>query len=247
MNEKARLAEQAHIYEDWQGIDRELTEAVGRLIASRVTGPCGVELGWGSGVMYPILREVVPRLDMVEADPTLAQRARDAIQAPPGVLMPRRGIVFECLFEKYRPLFLGYYSDVIISEVLEHVRNPRKLLRRATTWLRKGGRIHIAVPNGNSIHRLLGAMAGMGRPTDLGETDKRNGHRRVYTWNSIKREVERAGLEVVHMEGVLLKPFTGEGMNKLTQRERAHLFKLAPCCPKLCAEVYVECRTRESC
>ncbi|GAG52332.1 unnamed protein product, partial [marine sediment metagenome] len=130
----------------------------------------------------------------------------------------------------------------------EHVADPHTLLTRAAGWLTPLGRIHVVVPNGNSAHRLLGSLAGMmGKPTDLGEKDKANGHRRVYTWDSIKREVEGAGLEVLHMEGVLLKPFPGEGMNKLRKAERESLFFLAECCPKLCAEVYVECRPRESC
>jgi len=243
MDERARLATQAHIYEEWQGIDRELTEAVARLIVSRMEGWRGIELGWGPGVMHPILAARLFVCDVVEGNPTLAVAARRELATR---ILFQKAVVYECLFEDFHSR--AVYDNIIMSDVLEHVKNPRKLLRRAVTWLRDGGRIHIAVPNGNSVHRLLGAMAGMmGKPTDLGETDKRNGHRRVYTWDSIKREVERAGLELVHMEGVLLKPFPGARMNTLTEAERRRLFELAPSCPKLCAEVYVECRRRESC
>lgn len=252
MGERARLALQAPIYDDWQGIDRELTEAVGRLIASRAKGWRGLELGWGPGVMHPILADRLFVCDVIEGDPVLAQAARTELATR---ILFKKATVHNCLFEEFKTLPI--YNTIIMSEVLEHVRKPRELLRRAACWLAANGTIHIAVPNGNSIHRLLGSLAGMMPaswmapslqcPTALGETDRRNGHRRVYTWGSIKREVEKAGLEVAHMEGVLVKPFPGEGMNKLSRHDRRRLFELASCCPELCAEVYVECRPRESC
>jgi len=190
--------------------------------------------------MNRILRQKFDVLHVVEGDPILAQKADSATcRRYPSCR------TFLSLFEDFKPD--SAYDDIIMSEVLEHVQEPQALLHKAFSWLTPNGRIHIAVPNGNSIHRLLGAMAGMGKPTDLGETDKRNGHRRVYTWDSIREEVEGAGLEATHMEGVLLKPLPGPGMNKLTPEERQRLFELSSACPKLCAEVYVECRRRESC
>ena len=238
MTETDRLAATAHVYDNWSGIDRELTEEIGRTILQHVKGWRGLELGWGSGVMHGILRESLTLLDVIEGDPTLAERAWENKPI-------ETGKVWGCMFEDFRSSPI--YDDVVMSEVLEHVEDPHALLAQAKTWLTPGGRLHVVVPNGNSIHRLLATVAGlMFAPTALGATDKRNGHRRTYTWEAIKREVRFAGLEVLHMEGILVKPFPGPGMNLLTEAERRRLFELAPACPELCAEVYVACRNLES-
>ena len=239
MSEASRLAATAPIYENWTGIDRELTEEVGRAILDHVKeGGTGLELGWGSGVMHSILRQRLARLHVIEGDAALVQRAQES----EGLF---GDFVYWCMFEGFSSS--ARYDDIIMSEVLEHVEDPHALLTQAKTWLAPGGRIHVVVPNGNSIHRLLATVAGlMFSPTALGATDKRNGHRRTYTWEAISREVRHAGLEIIHMEGILVKPFPGPGMNLLTEIERRRLFELAPACPKLCAEVYVVCRRPES-
>ena len=234
--ERARLSAVGDYYADWGGIKEKLSQAASNLVARDRRGFYGLELGWGAGVMHRCLAKHFECVDVVEGAPLLAQTA----------MCQSKDRVFNSLFEEFEsdPI----YSDVIMAWVLEHVEDPVQILRRAQGWLAPGGAIHIFVSNANSIHRLLGSLAGiLGQPTDLSEPDQMIGHRRVHTWAMLQEEIETAGLEVVHMEGILVKPFPISGMDKLTEADIQRLFELAPCCPELCAEVYAECRRPESC
>ena len=47
----------------------------------------------------------------------------------------------------------GRYGSILLSQVLEHVRDPHALLRKVRPALREGGTVYIVVPNAGSIFR----------------------------------------------------------------------------------------------
>jgi SAM-dependent methyltransferase len=112
--------------------------------------------------------------------------------------------VHEGLFEEFAPA--EPFDAVLALHVLEHVDDPRALLRHVAGWLRPGGRIVAAVPNAESLHRRLAVRMGLQERLDsLSARDGLVGHQRVYTLAGLRGDVEAAGLRVVDELGWFLK------------------------------------------
>ena len=81
------------------------------------------------------------------------------------------------------------------------------------------------VPNAESLHRRIGKEMGIIKKLDeLTPTDKRHGHRRVYTLKRIVRDVEKAGLRINKKGTFFIKPFSNSQMEKID--------------PKICDALY---------
>ena len=48
--------------------------------------------------------------------------------------------------------------------------------------------------------------------TDIADTDRKRGHYRVYTYDTIRRDIEAAGLVVELVKGTLIKPLSTQQM-----------------------------------
>ncbi len=78
------------------------------------------------------------------------------------------------------------YDLVTILGVLEHVEDPAAFLDQFA----EARRIFLTVPNGASFHRHVGRMLGLLKDFDeLGEADRRVGHRRYYTCDTLATEI----------------------------------------------------------
>jgi hypothetical protein len=67
----------------------------------------------------------------------------------------------------------------------------------------------VSVPNAEVLNRRLGNLAGLlPDMTVLSDNDRLLGHKRYYTVKTLTEEIEKAGYELVRMEGIYLKPFT---------------------------------------
>ena len=49
----------------------------------------------------------------------------------------------------------GRFASILLSQVLEHVRDPHAVLRKVGPALREGGRVYIVVPNAASVWRRV--------------------------------------------------------------------------------------------
>lgn len=88
---------------------------------------------------------------------------------------------------------------LVLADVLEHLREPRDLLRIVDQSLSAEGRIFISVPNIANLTIRLGLLAGIFTYRDRGILD--HTHLRFYTKKTLRREIERAGFEIVEMRG----------------------------------------------
>jgi len=143
------------------------------------------------------------------------------------------------MFEEFNPE--EKYDVIFMTHILEHMDDPVSLLVRSSKWLNKNGRILIAVPNANSIHRLIGVKMGMlEKKDDLNEQDKLLGHRRVYTTELLTQHVESAGLRVTHSGGIMIKPISNRQIESQWSDELADaFFALGEDMPDLCSEIYM--------
>jgi SAM-dependent methyltransferase len=97
-------------------------------------------------------------------------------------------------------------DSIVASHFLEHIDRPLELLTLWKSWLAPGGRILLVVPNAESLHRQIGKRMGLlTELTDLNDSDRRIGHKRVYTLPLFREHLEQSDLAIVLLAGVTLK------------------------------------------
>ncbi|MBE0475319.1 methyltransferase domain-containing protein [Rhodoferax sp.] len=143
---------------------------------------------------------------------------------------------------------LGTPPDlIIISSVLHEVAQPLKLLEAAKSLMDERSVLHVNVPNAASFHRLLARS--MGLIDDVKQLSERNLHllqHRVYDRQSIRSDVEAAGLLPVAQGGYFIKPFTHAQMALVAEQLGAAvldgLYAMGKERPELASEIYIEAR-----
>lgn len=172
------------------------------LVSSMVHGQI-LLVGLGSGVWSEALSAFARRDDALSAldkDENRINRFR--------VVFPDFEYIHEDAF-LHRPT--TRYNTIVASHILEHVSDPVGLLSRFRRWLRPGGRVLLAVPNANSVHRHAERDFGQIQSVDeLDESDVRCGHERVYTFDRLEADVIQSGLLVERYSGVGLQPVPDE-------------------------------------
>ena len=135
------------------------------------------------------------------------------------------------------------FDDIIMANLLEHVKNPTFILKKARSLLEEGGIIHIIVPNAESLHRRIGQKMGILKElVDFSEGDKKLGHRRVYTEELLENDIKSAGLKIIKSEGIFLKPFSDSQMEKFDGKILDALFEVGKELPDYCSTLYLICK-----
>lgn len=111
---------------------------------------------------------------------------------------------YDSLFEVFAPD--KKFDTIVASFVLEHVEDPVAILKNTLNWLADNGRVIAIVPHANSLHRRLAVTMGLQeKSSDLGPTDQRMGHRRVYDMASFEHDLTSAGYEIEYQRGFFMK------------------------------------------
>lgn len=110
-------------------------------------------------------------------------------------------------FEKYETSIK--FDLIVMGFVLEHVDDPLYIIKKYKSFLKKEGRMYIAVPNAEALNRRLGYEAGLlSDLQQLSQSDIDLGHKRYFTLDSISDMVKEAGMRIKTIDGIYLKPFT---------------------------------------
>jgi trans-aconitate methyltransferase len=165
-------------------------------------GGSALELGCATGELAMQLVHHCEHYTIVEGSSINIDAARDRL---PGVSF------IHSMWEDYTAATL--HNDIILFNALEHVEDPVGLLRRSRAWLAPRGRIHIVVPNGLSIHRLVGTeMDFLPNPLAVTDGDRAQGHVRNYTVDLLSEHVRAAGFAPIHQQGIFLKVLSNRQM-----------------------------------
>lgn len=97
-----------------------------------------LEIGCGNGGMTRLLSQQVESLVALDVS-RLSLQQLDALGLP-------NVQTAEGLIEHYEPA--GQFDWIVMSEVVEHLREPENILRRCITWLKPGGSLMLTTPNG---------------------------------------------------------------------------------------------------
>jgi len=166
-----------------------------------------LELGLGHGFSTPLFSRVLARHVVLEGSPAVIAKFR---KTSPECHSEIIETYFETFETKER------FDVIVMGFILEHVDNPADILTRYRQFLVPDGTLFVAVPNLESMNRRLGHLAGMLPDLHaLSENDLLLGHKRYYTADSLKTELQHAGYQVEHVEGIYLKPLTTRQMISL--------------------------------
>lgn len=188
-----------------QWIEDEMQQVEARWLVEQTRRfPRLLDLGWGSGIVAKALAADGREMQLVDGAIVSVQEANKV----PGIY------AVHAMFEEFNPL--AKFDCVIASFVLEHVVSPVALLKRATAW---APRLIAVVGNSESWHRKLAVRMGLQPAMDtLSARDHAVGHYRVYSFDSIERDLNEAGWKILYARGLMFKPLPNSMMTHFDSR-----------------------------
>lgn len=198
-----------------------------------------LELGCHLGESTSVLAERFPRLTVVDASPAMAAAAADRVRRP-GVRFITGTFESVDLPDEFDAIFL--------INGLEHVDDPVLVLDRARGWLRANGRLFVLVPNANAPSRQIAVKMGLIPHNQAVTASERvNGHRRTYAFDTLERDLREARLTIVHRGGIIFKALANYQMDQalaagiITPEYIDGCYQLGVQYPDLCASIYAIC------
>jgi len=169
-----------------------------------------LEFGCASGYMSRWLVAAGCRVTGVEVDPAMAAEAREVCDEVVVADLDTRRLV---------DLLPGSAFDVAIyGDVLEHVRDPRRVLDETRSLLADGGSVVMSIPNIAHGNVRLALLRGSFDYQELGLLD--NTHLRFFTLKTVRELCLRAGYRIERLERTKAALFGAtDTMPKLDPRE----------------------------
>lgn len=220
------------IVKGWEKLYHLKRERMFHVLKTWHVGKKALELGSADGIMTQRLCGEFEELTVIDGSQQFLDQLVLNVKAS--------NIKVVCsLFEEYETEVK--YDTIFMTHILEHLDDPTLVLEKAKNWLSESGRIIIAVPNANSLHRLIGVKMGMLQtPQSLNDQDIKLGHRRVYTPDLLKAHVTAAGLNVIHLGGQMIKPLSNRQIESQWSDELIKaFFDLGDDMPEYCSEIFM--------
>ena len=227
--DKETLERIATTYDSTTDFDYHLIRYNYREMKPYLRGPAVLELGCASGVMTRLLTPDFPTLHVVDGS---AQYLKEV-----AATVPETVTFHHSLFEDFKTP--RKFNDLVMARALEHLDDPVGVLRVMRGWAESGGRVHVVVPNAQSLHRLIGVQMGMlEAPNAFSERDRMYGHRRVYDIDLLRTHLTQAGWRVLQIRGVFLKTLSNAQMLSFKPELLDAFYEVGKELPRHCAELY---------
>lgn len=180
--------------------DAQGSDSLAKLARWVRPGSSVLELGAAAGYFTEHLRSLACDVDVVEVDETAAREAsRHA----------RRTIVEDLDGDRWdTALGDARYDAIVCADVLEHLRDGARLLRRLHPRLREGGALLLSVPNVAHSAVIAGLVDERFEYGGEGLLDPT--HLRLYTWRSLDQVLRDAGFAPLDWDCTLLDLFDTE-------------------------------------
>jgi 2-polyprenyl-3-methyl-5-hydroxy-6-metoxy-1,4-benzoquinol methylase len=151
-----------------------------------------LEIGCGEGNFAKALRAARPELEIVGVE-LCESAARTASSVLDRVIVGN--------VERIDLPYEDYFDCVIFADVLEHLVDPWRMLRRAKNLLRREGAIVASIPNVQHSRVLINLILGRWEYEEYGIMDST--HLRFFTRKSIRSLFTSTGYELRHVSGLL--------------------------------------------
>lgn len=159
-----------------------------------------LDVGTADGYLGAILKARGHSLAGVEREGEAAERARAHYDD------------FHCAdLESFDFPYGAEFDYILFADVLEHLRDPEAVLKRALACLQAGGQVIVSVPNIANLVIRLSLLCGHFDYTERGILDRT--HLRFFTLASLKRMIENCGCDPIEVAATpvpvqLALPFT---------------------------------------
>ena len=211
-----------------------------KVLEEYLIGDTVIELGCGRGIITLELAKIVKnKLIVIEGSKENINYVRNILGDNPKVEF------YHSLWQEFD--YSGKASDVVFFSGLEHLseEDGEFILLKIKNWLDDCSRLHIVVPNVRSMHRRIAWYGDIiSNVFEFSERDKLLGHKTLYDREKLFNLLKKVRYEILHWEGIFLKPFPNSAMMKLnlSERELKGLFKIGKELPDYCAHIYVCCK-----
>jgi SAM-dependent methyltransferase len=152
----------------------DLLQSFGRRESERI-----LIIGSATGPLAAELHRRFPTADIVGVEGS-REGVEPAHIAVPSATFIRHDLLRE---EEVDPRLRAWATTAVCVEVLEHVEEPRQLLRGVAPYLAPGGQLVVTVPGG-----------------PMSAFDRRIGHRRHFTPKTLSHLLEESGFRVRHVQ-----------------------------------------------
>ncbi|HEY4799420.1 MAG TPA: class I SAM-dependent methyltransferase [Bacteroidia bacterium] len=240
MNSKAAkkfLEESAGVYHSeivkgWEKLYEKKREQLYKAILKHHVPGNALELGSADGIMTKKLLPGFSSFTVIDGSQMFLDQLNNNIKS-------NKLKTICSLFEEFETD--EKFDNIFGTHILEHLSDPVLVLKKAKSWLSDKGRIFIAVPNANSIHRLIGVKMGLlKQPDSLNEQDIKLGHLRVYTPTLLRQHIHDAGLNIIQFGGLMVKPISNRQIEANWSEELINaFFSLGDDLPEMCSEIYI--------
>jgi 2-polyprenyl-3-methyl-5-hydroxy-6-metoxy-1,4-benzoquinol methylase len=196
-----------------------------------------LELGCGKGVLTNKLAKKCKQLILVEGSIRYIDYVKEELKNQNNIEY------HHSLWEEFH-YGASDISDVIFSSGLEHINKKTaiKIFDNIKKWLRPGGKLHIIVPNANSLHRRVAYHMGLIKDVhELSDRDRLLKHERVFDKDILYDEIQENGFKITHWEGIFLKPLPNSMMMKFNNDIIKGFNGISNELPDYCAHIYTVC------
>jgi len=196
-----------------------------------------IELGCGKGVSTEKLAQRCKKLIVVEGAEANITIASNRVKKYPNVEF------CHSLWQDF-DYTADDISDIVWFMGLDSLdrENALIVLRRMKSLLKPYGRVHIVVSNARSLHRRIAYLMNLIKDVhELNDRNKSFGQTRVYDKEMLFNELKECGFDILHWEGVFLKPFPNDLMMPLDGSIIHGLYEIGKELPDYCAQIYALC------
>lgn len=243
MNKELEENHEIYFQKDLRGVNERYHFFVRDQIIPKTGGESALEIGCGAGDWTRLICQKYKRVDIVEPSASLIKNVlhicqKNKCQSVTG---------HHCTIESFRPPEGQKWQHIYMTFLLEHLEDPVGVLRRVTKLLRKNGRLYIAVPNANSVHRILAVRMKLIKAADeLSRNDLRVCHHRVYTPKLLVSHILKAGCEIDKVIPLGLKFVNIDQMKKWPRQLIDVLCQSGDIAPQNCAYIGVIAKLKKS-
>lgn len=241
------LEKYARQYTNFDGFNKVMTYCIYRTIQPYLRGGSILEAGCGEGGLthYLYTSNIWDEYKAIDGSKTMLDKLRKTAMAKDGPGYRHHFLDIEQVYiEKYKPR-KAEFENIICSQVLEHVPNPKPCIKNLVKLLAWNGMLFITVPNCTSVHREAAMAGGLIDSLEaFSDDDKRVGHKQHYNILTLMQDIRECGFGhmLADVGGIMYKPLPQDAMDRLTNETLEAYYWTGKLNPKQCSVAYVVLR-----